>query len=95
MIRTREEWEEWCFKKGTSGDMVYAILSDWKESVGWISVKDKLPKDNECVLGYMPPAPGRQDDGPKKTHEKERPGTCMYCDWTDWMHDQNCPFGVK
>ena len=32
MIRTRKEWDSWCFEKGTSGDMVYAILGDWAES---------------------------------------------------------------
>lgn len=31
MARTREEWWEWVIEKGTSGDVVYDILGDWKE----------------------------------------------------------------
>jgi len=33
MLRTLEEWKEFCFKRGTSGDMVYDILKDWEEDV--------------------------------------------------------------
>lgn len=29
MIRTNDEWFEWCMKKGTSGDMVFSIINDW------------------------------------------------------------------
>ena len=32
MIRTRNEWYAYCDKHGTSGDIVYDILNDWKES---------------------------------------------------------------
>jgi len=31
MIRTREEWLEYCMSRGTSGDQVFNILADWAE----------------------------------------------------------------
>jgi hypothetical protein len=31
MLRTRKEWYDHCMKRGTSGDQVFDILSDWKE----------------------------------------------------------------
>lgn len=31
MIRSQEEWWEWSFVRGTSGDMVIDILEDWKK----------------------------------------------------------------
>jgi len=33
MIRNVEEWWKFCMEKGTSGDMVFDILSDWKENI--------------------------------------------------------------
>lgn len=31
MIRTLDEWYEYAIEHGTSGDMVFDILRDWKE----------------------------------------------------------------
>ena len=31
MLRTRKEWYDYCIKRGTSGDQVFDILSDWQE----------------------------------------------------------------
>ena len=31
MKKTLKEWKEYVSKRGTSGDMVYDILSDWEE----------------------------------------------------------------
>ena len=36
MIRTRQEWYDYCMARGTSGDQVYQILKDWKDSDGYI-----------------------------------------------------------
>lgn len=31
MLRTRDQWFEYAIERGTSGDMVFDILKDWKE----------------------------------------------------------------
>lgn len=32
MLRTQKEWFDFCQDRGTSGDQVFDILKDWKES---------------------------------------------------------------
>ena len=52
MIRTREEWDKFC-ERGTSGDQVWDILSDWRESEqGWIDAESRQPKHDGPVLTY-------------------------------------------
>ena len=34
MIRTNKQWDMWCHEHGTSGEMVFQILRDWRESEG-------------------------------------------------------------
>lgn len=31
MLRTRQEWFDFAIERGTSGDMVFDILADWKK----------------------------------------------------------------
>ena len=31
--RTLKEWKKFCHERGTSGDMVFDILSDWEEDL--------------------------------------------------------------
>ena len=40
MIRTLEGWKEFCYKRGTSGDMVSDILKDWRSEKSGRAVDD-------------------------------------------------------
>ena len=37
MIRTNKQWSQWCHEHGTSGDQVFQILEDWRESEGIVN----------------------------------------------------------
>ncbi len=51
MIRTRDEWYEFCMNRGTSGDQVFDILQDWKEEKQTLlkEIEGKLPKKNTGI----------------------------------------------
>jgi len=37
MIRTNKQWNMWCHEHGTSGEQVFQILRDWRESEGIVN----------------------------------------------------------
>jgi hypothetical protein len=45
MIRTLQEWFDWSFERGTSGEMVFDILADWKECLNEVQTVIKLLSD--------------------------------------------------
>lgn len=46
-MRTIEEWKNFCYNKGTSGDMVFDILADWEKDLPNI-INSKI----YIVIGY-------------------------------------------
>ncbi len=51
MLRTRDQWFEYAIERGTSGDMVFDILKDWKEER---EAKERIIREfMEKVKGMM------------------------------------------
>ena len=47
MIRNNKQWSEWCHRRGTSGDQVFQILQDWRESEGIVNQECEWRIDEE------------------------------------------------
>jgi hypothetical protein len=50
MLRSRQEWYDYCIERGTSGDMVFDILKDWKNGeLALASRVAELEKENAAL----------------------------------------------
>ena len=51
MIRSCDQWFDYCYTTGTRGDMVFDILKDWQEEQGYLrSVLDELSETHAKLL---------------------------------------------